>query len=664
MLKQALGILALTLTASVGAAVRLPAVFSDHAVLARKAAVPIFGSADPGEAVRVTFRDQTRTATADAAGFWLVELDLAAAPADPAELRVNDLVVRDVVVGGLFLASGQSNMALRLRRTPDFAAAVRRPRDHRIRCFEVARRPAFHPQSPAHLRGRWVIAAPDAVGDFSALAYHFASAVSSAARTPVGIIHASASGTPIESWLDAAALRAHAFPSTLRLNRERLQLHRKHPEAFAAFHSALSAWEKKFRRACPPPRPVPPNASWARLDSREFPGDGVVRLRTRVKISAAAAKRGFSIDLEGFRFPSVFQLDGKTVLDNRLPALRQEYCVSGRVPGGKFSSGIHELTIRIHASRHGRLRLPARLRLAGQEIASGWSIRRECDFGPLSAAAQKALPNSPGARLRAENLASTLYNGMIHPLAPCALTGIIWYQGESNVERAREYGRLFPALITSWRKLFRDPELPFYFCLLAPFREKSADPAFEGDFARFRHAQMLALQLPRTAMAVLFDTGESCDIRPADKRTPADRLAALVLHEIYRLDRPCYSPVATHAECRNGVVTVHFAHTYGGLVAAPLPAAGRLDRRKNLSARFHRNSPDTEVEGFALAAADGSWHWADRAVISGDTVAVSSARVPHPVKIRYGWGDNPTANLVNRASLPAAPLLLFTREKK
>lgn len=657
-----IGAMTLFLAVSAAAAVRLPAIFSDHAVLAKKAAVPVFGYADPGEKVTVSLPGQVRTTAADATGFWRVELDLSAAPAGPFELRVNDKVVRDVVAGGVFLASGQSNMALRLSRTLDCAAIARKPRDPRIRTFEVSRRSMSRPQTPDKLRGRWIIAAPDTVGDFSAVAYHFAAAVSSAAGIPVGVIHSSVGGTPIESWISAETIGK--FPNASRVGRERLRLFYAYPEDFKAFAAAFAVWEEKFHRTAPPEKPLAPDTPWTRLDRRDFPGNGVIRLKTQVDIPPTSARKGFSIDLGGFRYPSVFRLDGQTILDNRLPALRRENYVSARVPGGKFAPGLHELTIRVHASREARLRLPSALRIAGREAASEWSIWREYDFGPLSAAARKALPADPGARIRPETLWSYLYNGMIHPLAPYALTGIIWYQGESNVERAWEYGKLFPALITSWRELFHDPELPFYFCLLAPYRAKTADAGAEGDYGRLRHAQMRALALPRTGMAVLTDAGEASDIHPADKRTPGTRLAALVLHDVCGRNIPSRSPTATHAECRNGVVTVHFTDTYGGLVAAPLPPTCWLERRKNLFAPLRRNSPDTEVEGFALADADGNWFWADRAVISGDTVAVSSARVPHPVKIRYGWGDNPTANLVNRAKFPAAPLLLFTREKK
>jgi sialate O-acetylesterase len=157
-------------------------------------------------------------------------------------------------------------------------------------------------------------------------------------------------------------------------------------------------------------------------------------------------------------------------------------------------------------------------------------------------------------------------------------------------------------------------------------------------------------------MAVIFDAGEARDIHPLDKKTPGKRLAAQALAKIYGKDIPCESPMATHAEKSAGAVTIHFANTYGSLVATEVPALQHVHKASGKTAPLVRTSPNAQLEGFVLCNRDGQWFWADKAEITGkNTVKVSSTAVPDPVKIRYCWSNNPTCNLFNRAGFPAAP---------
>jgi sialate O-acetylesterase len=242
---------------------------------------------------------------------------------------------------------------------------------------------------------------------------------------------------------------------------------------------------------------------------------------------------------------------------------------------------------------------------------------------------------------------------MVAPLIPYAISGVIWYQGESNIGRAWQYRTAFPLLIKDWRRQWGQGDFPFYFCQLANFKEKQAEPG-ESVWAELREAQSATLALPRTGQAVLIDIGESRDIHPRNKKPAGERLAALALANNYEQAIPFSGPVYESSQFADGKAVLHFKHTDGGLVARPLPDTFDVETKIKETAPLIRNSPESELEGFAICGEDKKWGWA-RAMIDGDTVIVWSEKIPSPVAVRYAWADNPTGNLYNGAGLPASP---------
>jgi len=222
-----------------------------------------------------------------------------------------------------------------------------------------------------------------------------------------------------------------------------------------------------------------------------------------------------------------------------------------------------------------------------------------------------------------------LFNGMIAPLAPYGLRGILWYQGESNAERAGEYRALFPAMITAWRAQFGQGDLPFYFVQLANF----APPGAPGRaaWAYLREAQAEALSLPQTGMAVAIDLGDPRDIHPRNKQEVGRRLAAIALVNLYGLSGDVSGPQFAGIEPAGAALRVRFDYAQTGLIAHDRP-----------------------VQSLEIAGADRVFHPAS-GQIDGETLLVSSPLVPHPVAVRYAWADAPVANLYNGAGLPAAP---------
>jgi sialate O-acetylesterase len=231
------------------------------------------------------------------------------------------------------------------------------------------------------------------------------------------------------------------------------------------------------------------------------------------------------------------------------------------------------------------------------------------------------------------NTPTALFNGMIAPLAPYAIRGFIWYQGESNAGRPAEYRSLFPALIRDWRREWGRPELAFHFVQLANYQKVQPEPG-ESDWAQLREAQRFTLEVvPKTGMAVAVDIGEALDIHPKNKQDAGRRLAACALAKDYGM--PEYigsSPLPLAAWARAGRVTVRFAHAASGL-----------------------HSRGEKVAGFALAGADRVFAWAEAAIEGADRVSLSSPSVPDPRWVRYAWADNPVCNLYGATGLPASP---------
>jgi len=224
-----------------------------------------------------------------------------------------------------------------------------------------------------------------------------------------------------------------------------------------------------------------------------------------------------------------------------------------------------------------------------------------------------------------------LFNGMIAPLLPFAIRGVIWYQGESNADRAAQYRDLFQVLICNWRRAWGQGDFPFYFVQLANYMARQEQPT-ESQWAELREAQTLALALPNTGMAVAIDIGEAEDIHPRNKMDVGLRLALHALHETYgHSDVIPSGPLFRSVKREGSSLRLSFDHVGGGLVCQ-----------------------GDALRGFSIAGEDGRFVWAE-ATIDGDDVLVSSPQIAAPRSARYGWADNPEANLYNKAGLPASP---------
>jgi len=655
------------LVSSARADVRLPSIFSDHLVLKKSAKVPIWGRAEPGEKVTVTLEGQSARATAGPDGKWTTALDLSASLPGPFTLTVegkNKLTITDVVVGEVWVGSGQSNMEFLLRETTGAGEEIAASANPLLRQFMVKKNP-----SSARLddvEGSWTVASPSTSGDFSAVGYYFARRLQRELQVPVGLIKTAFGGTPSESWTSVEALQS--VPD-LAATRERLWAEQSnYPGKKKAFVDAMDAWIQDTGRKEKPVGDVSayagldvPTEGWIPLNlpgmvrASGLPDAGVVWLRKEIVLSPATAKGANNLRLPLDGFDSIYW-NGELIKQTTY----QEFPGTGYdrsfgpydIPPSKLKVGKNVLAIRLYQPVG-----PAKFTNMGQigsaNISREWLAKAEYAFPPIAKEKIAAAPVPPENPKGTKDVPAYLFNGMVAPLIPYAISGVIWYQGEGNANRAWQYRTAFPLLIQDWRKQWGQGDIPFYFCQLANFRDKKTEPG-ESNWAELREAQSSTLALPKTGQAVLIDVGESLDIHPRNKQPAGERLAAIALAKDYGKTIPFSGPVYNSVEIKNGKALLRFKPTDGGLVAKPLPATFDLQSKTKETAPLIRNSPASELEGFAICGEDKKWVWA-QAKIEGNAVVVWSDTVSAPIAVRYAWADNPTCNLYNGAGFPASP---------
>lgn len=654
-------------TGDILADVRLPAIISNHMVLKKARQVPIWGMADPGEAVTVTLNGKRVEAQADAGGRWLAHLDLRDSPSGPFGMTIegkNKIVISDVVVGEVWLASGQSNMQFTVQNSIDAQAEIAQSANPLLRQFLVLNKASATPMEDT--QGSWVLASPETSGNFSAVGYYFAKKLQNELGIPVGFIHSSWGGTPSEAWTSAEAL--DGVPE-LKSARERLcRAFEEYGKKREAFVGGLRAWIAEHGRE---DKPVANTADYAAehittegwfpvklpglVEAPALPRSGAVWLRKEVDIPDGLASIPLSLHLPIDGFDSVYW-NGKLLKQTAYSDFPGTGYVRRLGPyivaPGKFKAGKNTLAIRLYEPVEPAV-FTAEPKAGSISLAGEWLAKPEFEFPPLFPQEIAAAPHAPANHPGPQFVPGFLFNGMIRPLLPYAISGVIWYQGETNVSRAWQYRTAFPLLIADWRRQWACNDLPFYFCQLANHLEKKSVPG-ESTWAELREAQSLALTMPHTGQAVLIDIGESGDIHPRNKRDVGNRLALIALAELHGAPFAFSGPIYRSMEVGGGKVILTFTHADGGLTAKPLPATYDVESRTKRTAPLVRNSPDSQIEGFAICGEDKKWVWAD-ARIDGDTVVVWSDKVRAPIAVRYAWADNPTCNLYNGVGLPASP---------
>ena len=653
---------------SAPADITVPAIFSDHMVLEKTANVPIWGTADPEESVSITLDGQTVKATTGADGKWKAALDLQKSGPGPFEMVIegkNKISIDDVVVGEVWVASGQSNMDFPLANVIDADKEIANSTNTLLRQFLVTRATSDTPLPD--VTGSWVAASPETSSAFTAVGYFFGKSLQKELQVPVGIIHTSWGGTPSESWTSPAAL--DSVPD-LKAARERIwEDVKSFPERKTAFVEAFGAWIQKTKRADRPvadvtlfAAPEVSSTGWipvnlpGRLIASGLPAAGAVWLRREVEIPAPRANKPLPLNLGSLDGYESVYWNGKLLTETTFQSLPERNWVrkgpAFTVPAALVKEGKNILALRVYEPV-GPATFSKAPATGPLPLGNPWMAKAEYELPALSDTEAAAVPRPPTAPVNSPHVPGYLFNAMIHPLVPYAISGVIWYQGESNSGRAWQYRIAFPLLIADWRKQWNQKDLPFYFCQLANFTPKPPQPG-ESAWAELREAQSSTLKLPQTGQAILIDLGETEDIHPRNKKDVGERLAKIALAKDYGKNIPFSGPVFEAAAVEKSKIRVKFSPSTEALVATPVPANQILKSSNNTTSPLVRNSPESEIEGFAICGEDRQWVWAD-AKIDGDSVLVWSDKVPSPIAVRYAWANNPTGNLYNAAGLPAGP---------
>lgn len=612
-------------------AVELPRLFADGMVVQRDQPIRVWGQAAPGVRVRVTLAGRDAATQAGPDGRWSLALPPQTA-GGPHVMRIDDgtqpRVLHDVLVGDVWLASGQSNMEWPLAQSADADAEIARATDPQIRHFKVPRAWSGEPQAQL-AGGEWVASSPQVAGSFSAVAHFFARELRKVTGVPIGIIDSTWGGSAIEAWMDAATQGIDAA-GMAGLDR---QLREEEDKALADTRARLARWTLPAD-----------DGDWqsagldeARWDTLQVPGlwesagwngmDGIAWYRTTFTLGAAEAAQGIVLGLGRIDDSDTAWVNGvevgRTHMQYNVP---RTYAV----PASALRAGVNHIAVRVtDTGGGGGIHGPESelfVQPAGgtpRPLAGQWKFR-------------PALVSSLALDGDKNQRPTLLYNAMIHPLQPFALRGVIWYQGESNagsVERSLAYRTQFPALIGQWRRQWDAPRLPFLWVQLASWRSGS-DTGDISPWSVLRESQTATLSLPATAQAVAIDIGDAADIHPANKQDVGKRLALAARHVAYGESLVYSGPSPADTTFAGGAAQVVFR-----------------DQGSALAVR----GGGTAVHGFALAGADRVFHPAT-ATIEGHRIVVRSEAVPSPVAVRYGWHDDaPDADLVNAAGLPASP---------
>ena len=637
----------LTATAAESGGLKLASLFTDNMVLQQGRKNPVWGKAQDGAKILVELNGKKAETEAEN-GKWMVKLP-SMKQGGPYTMKVasgNQTVeLKNVLIGEVWVASGQSNMEFGLSGAVNGTAEAAAAKYPNIRFFTVERATSTTPLDS--VRGTWVECNPKNAPAFSAVAYFFARKLATEDGLNVGIIHTSWGGTPAEAWTDEETLRSdpefasllgllESFKNSPNLGKQEIQ---KKMEEWEKFWDGVFATNDELGRGWADP--AADLSGWTKTDQPKDGSvlstiDGVVWYRRDVEIPEAWAGKDLTLKLGPIDDYDISYFNGREV--GRIYKDTPNWYITPReytVPAALVRPGRNTIAVRVvdnwlgggFGGDPGAMQIQVKDGSADQAaaLAGPWMTKTAFQFDT------KRDPVRPEQGNESQ-VSTLLYNAMISPLIPYGIRGSIWYQGESNASRFVQYRKLFPAMIECWRRAWGEGAFPFYFVQLANYM-KRADVPTESEWAGLREAQSMTLKLKNTGMAVIIDIGDAGNIHPTNKQDVGKRLALWAEAKVYgKRDIEYSGPLFRKMKVKGGRAFLAFDHAKGGLAAQ---GGGRL-------------------EGFAIAGADGRFVWAD-AEIDGERVVVSSPGVREPKAVRYGWADNPAVNLINRAGLPASP---------
>lgn len=617
--------------------IRLPKLITDSMVLQRDQPLRIWGWASPHEKVKISFRGKSVTATAGSEGRWQATLPATKA-GGPFEMRLqgkNLIVLKNILVGDVWLCSGQSNMVHQMGiHNVTYAEDIANANYPKIRQFWVPTSTSLSGPHDDIRQGAWKSANPKDINDFSAVAYFFARNIHEKHKVPIGIINASVGGTPIEAWTSEQGLKDFAsITSVIQRNKDTARVNSLNKPSGVSNAPRLepdkgSSGPVKWSD----PAYLPKNwhninvpGYWEDQGIRDL--NGVVWYRKEINLPASMAGMPAKLFLGRIVDADVAFINGKQVGSTSYMYPQRRY----NVPAGLLIAGNNLVVVRVqnNGGKGGFVPDKPYFLEAGDQridLKGDWQYKVGQVYRPATGR------GGPGG-ISEQNQPTALYNAMIAPFTNYTIKGVLWYQGESNSGNPIEYRKLLPALISDWRHKFSQPALPFYHVQLPNYGDATYLPV-ESNWAMMREASLKTLNVPNTGMAVTIELGEWNDIHPDNKKDVGERLALIARRFNYGEKNLVYSgPLYQSSKIDGDRIILSFSNIGSGLIS--------IDGE--------------ELSQFAIAGADKRFVWA-KAKIEGDKVVVWSDEVPEPKYVRYAWADNPVGpNLYNAEKLPASP---------
>ena len=626
------------------ARIQLPPMFSDGMVLQQQSEAPIWGKAIPNKDVKVITSWDGKNYTIKSAtdGSWSLKVQTPKA-GGPYSITISDgkpIKLNDVLIGEVWICSGQSNMEMPLEgwgKVQNYKQEIQTADYPNIRLLQVEKETNSVPVADIKVRGGgWQACSPQTVAEFSAVAYFFGRNLHQNLNVPIGLINTSWGGTIAETWTSGESLVTMPdFKDAV----EQVKNRSSKEGQIALYQKQMTEWDKKVAimdHGYENKLPV-----WALQRTKDedwktmkVPGviqnqglkdfHGIVWFRKEVNIPAEWNGKDLILNLGPIDDNDITFFNGVEIGHTEGYSINRTY----KIPARLVKKGEAVIAVRVFdTGGDGGINGPSenvyiQAKSGERQVLAGdWKYNKSLELNEMPAMPENTFANP--------NFPTLLYNAMLHPLIPYAIRGAIWYQGESNADRSYQYRELFPLMINDWRNKWKR-DFPFYFVQLANFTKLQTEPE-ESAWAELREAQFNTLRLENTGMAVTIDIGEANDIHPKNKQEVGRRLA-LAARSLTYGEKVVYSgPLYQSYKIEGNKIRIKFNHTDGGLKAK-----------------------DGALKGFTIAGVDHKFHWAD-AVIDGDDVIVYSTDVTFPIAVRYAWANNPICNLFNGAGLPASP---------
>lgn len=616
--------------------VKLPKLISNGMVLQRDAKIKIWGWSAPNEKIAIDFINKKYKIKANDKGEWELQLGTLKA-GGPYTMKIsasNSIQIDDILIGDVWLCSGQSNMAMTIGQVKElYENEIANSENKLIRNFEVPREYEFNVQRTDLNGGSWNLANPTNVLKFSAAAYFFAKELYAKYKIPIGMINSSYGGTPIHAWLSEEALKP--FPVSYA-EIESL----KNPDFVKSIENKDLELEKKWNATLLlNDEGSATKGNWASNSTKtqdwqeaKIPGlwngtsldkvNGVVWYKKEIDVAKQIASSETILKLGTMMGADSTYVNGIFVGSTKDQWSSRKYGVLANT----FVEGKNTITVRLVKTRgNGGFVEGLRYELITNdgplELSGTWQYK--------IGAKLDALPNAVNLRWKP----TALHNSMIQPLKKYTVKGAIWYQGEGNAGKPKEYAQLLPTLIGEWRSVFNNPNMPFLYVQLPNYMAIKDLPS-ESNWALLRESQLKTLSVPNTGMATTIDVGEWNDIHPHKKKEVGTRLALVAQNLVYGDSKVVgYGPKYESMQIEKDKIILSFS-TFGSAM------------------QFKGEGTHTN---FAIAGEDKKFVWAEAKIENGK-ITVWSKEIPNPVAVRYAWSDNPDGvKLFNTEGLPASP---------